>query len=83
MTFQLAMTQALQGINWKFALIYVDDILIFNQNFEEHLVHLDLIFHRLREANLKSKPSKYKFATKKVIYLGHVLSKDGVHVDNF
>ena len=82
MTFQLAMTQALRGMNWKFALIYVDDILIFSQNFEEHLIHLDQIFQRLREANLKLKPSKCKFATKKVIYLGHVLSKDGVQVDS-
>ena len=80
--FQLAMTKALQGMNWKFALIYVDDILIFSNNFEEHLGHLSQIFDRLREANLKLKPSKCKFATKKVVYLGHVLSKDGVQVDN-
>ena len=82
MTFQLAMTQALRGMNWKYALIYVDDILIFSQNFEEHLQHLSQIFQRLREANLKLKPSKCKFATKSVIYLGHVLSKEGVHTDS-
>ena len=59
----------------------MDDILIYSQTFEEHLAHLDQVFKRLREANLKLKPSKCHFATEKVLYLGHFLSSKGIHVN--
>ena len=60
-------------MNWKYTL--------FSKNFEEHLFHLDEVFQKLREANLRLKPSKCNFAVKEVKYLGHVISKDGISVD--
>lgn len=80
-TFQMLMTQVLQGLNWKFVLVYVDDILLLSDTFENHLQHLQLVFDRLRSANLKLKPSKCKFALQKVNYLGHIISKDGIEVN--
>ena len=80
-TFQLAMSEVLRGINWKSALVYMDDILIFSQTFEEHLQHLAAVFQKLREANLRLKPTKCNFAAKEVKFLGHVLSKNGIAVD--
>lgn len=71
----------LQGLNWKFVLVYVDDILLFSDTFENHLHHLQLLFDRLRSANLKLKPSKCKFALQKVNYLGHIISKDEIEVN--
>ena len=47
------MAQVLQGINFKYALVYVDDILVHSATFDEHLVHLQNVFDRLNEANLK------------------------------
>ena len=80
-SFQMIMTQVLRGLNWKFVLVYVDDILVFSKSFEEHLWHLEQVFNRLRDANLTLKPSKCVFAAKEVKYLGHIISKHGVHVD--
>ncbi|VDI55350.1 Hypothetical predicted protein, partial [Mytilus galloprovincialis] len=42
-TFQMLMTKVLQELNWKVALIYIDDILVFSKNFDEHLEHLNLV----------------------------------------
>lgn len=81
MSFQLVMTEVLRGINWKYALVYEDDIIIFSSNFTQHLELLDNVFTRLRKSNLKLKPSKCCFAAKSVKYLGHVVSKDGIQVD--
>ena len=80
-TFSLVLSKALHGINWKFAMTYVDDILVFSSNFEQHLRHLDIVFERLRSAKLRIKPSKCSFAADKVKYLGHVITKTGVTVE--
>ena len=79
--FMRVMTEVLRDLNWKTALVYMDDILIFSRTFEDHLTHLQEVFGKLREANLKLNPRKCKFAAKEVKYLGHVLSKDGIAVD--
>jgi transposase InsO family protein len=80
-TFQLVMSDVLRGIQWKYALCYIDDILVFSKTFDQHLSHLSSVFARLREANLKLNPSKCNFAAEKVHYLGHILSKDGIEID--
>lgn len=80
-TFQMLTAQVLQGLKWKFVLVYVDDILLFCDTFENHLQHLQLVFDRLRSANLKLKPPKCKFALQKVNYLGHIISKDRIEVN--
>lgn len=74
-TFSRVIVQVLQGLNWKNVLAYIDDIMIFSTNFEDHIKHLNQIFDRLKKANLKLKPSKCKFGVKEVAYLGHILSK--------
>ena len=61
--------------------VYIDDIIIFSQNFEVHLQRLRNVFQRLRTACLKLKPSKCMFAQKQVQYLGHVVSAEGIHTD--
>lgn len=80
-TFSRVIGQVLQGLNWKNVLAYVDDILIFSKNFDDHLKHLNQVFDRLRKANFTLKPSKCHFGVKQVKYLGHVLTKEGVKVD--
>ena len=80
-SFQQIMTQVLRGLNWKFVLVYVDDILVFSRSFEEHLGHLEQVFNRLRDANLTLKPSKCEFAVIEVKYLGHIISKEGIKAD--
>ena len=81
MSFQMLMSKILKGLHWKFVLCYINDILCFSSDFETHLVHLDQVFQRLREANLTLKPSKCHFGVNKVTFLGHILSENGVEVD--
>src|SRR5207237_6147156 len=51
------------------------------KTFEEHQQRLELVFQRLRSANLTLKPSKCTFGESKIPYLGHVISRDGISVD--
>ena len=80
-TFQRLMECVLRGLNWQIALIYLDDVLVYSQNFEDHLHHLRLVFDRFREAGLKLKPSKCHFGQKEVNYLGHVITTEGIQPD--
>ena len=68
-------------LNLKECLIFLDDMLVFFQNFEEHLQRLEAVFSRLKEHGLKLKPSKCEFFKTKVKYLGHVDSQNGVETD--
>ena len=64
---------------FDFAFGYLDDILIYSPDVETHLKHLELIFQRLREVDLKLKMEKCSFLKKKTIqYLGHIVSGDGI-----
>jgi hypothetical protein len=65
----------------KFVVIFIDDILIYSKNEEEHVEHLRIILSRLREHKLYAKFSKCEFWLKKVPFLGHVLSGEGISVD--
>ena len=77
-TFQRVMTHVLRGLEWDICLVYIDDLIIFSRTFDEHLLHLEQVFKRLREANLRLKPSKCHFVKPKVEYLGHVVSAEGL-----
>lgn len=62
-------------------LIYLDDIIVFSRDFASHLLKLDLVFSRLKEYELKLKPSKCHILQQEVQYLGHQVSAAGVSVD--
>ena len=80
-TFQRLMDAVLAGLQWSSCLVYLDDLVIPGKTFLEHLAHLRNVFQRLREAGLKLKPSKCNFCLKKVEFLGHVVSAEGVRTD--
>ena len=64
--------------NCNFAMGYLDDIIIFSRNEEEHLQQIEEIFKRLREAGLKLKLQKCSFFKKHIQYLGHLISDEGI-----
>ncbi len=79
--FSMVMGEVLRGLTFKYALVYVDDILVYSPNFAEHLSHLQDVFDRLRKAGLKLKPEKCQFAASRVPYLGHYITRSGVEMD--
>ena len=77
-TFQRTMEMALQGLQWVTCLIYIDDIIVFGKDFDEHLLRVEEVFERLRSAGLKLKPTKCDLLQREVVFLGHVVSGKGV-----
>jgi hypothetical protein len=72
------MARVLAGLTWDVALVYLDGIICFSANFEEHLLALKKIFSRLQEANLSLKPTKCEFGKGKLRFLGHIVSDKGI-----
>ncbi|KAJ0755697.1 putative nucleotidyltransferase, Ribonuclease H [Helianthus annuus] len=65
----------------KFVIVFIDDILIYSKSQEEHEQHLRVILELLRKEQLYAKFSKCDFWLREVHFLGHVVNKDGIHVD--
>ena len=74
--FQRLVHEVLKGITFAFG--YLDDILIFSPDNKTHLEHLEIVFQRLKEADLKLKASKCNFFKKHIQYLGHLVSGEGI-----
>ena len=65
----------------KFVIVFIDDILVYSRTREEHEKHLKVVLEILRERQLYAKFSKCEFWLDKVIFLGHVISAEGIYVD--
>ena len=79
--FQRFMNKLLAPFLGKFCCVYLDDIVIFSKNAEEHEDHLRKVFTKLQEHNLKLKPSKCHLELPEIKLLGYVISKDGKKSD--
>jgi hypothetical protein len=80
-TFMCLMNNVLSKFLDKFVLVFIDDILIYSKNREEHEEHLRLVLQVLGEHHLYAKFSKCNFFHKHIHYLGHVISEEVVAVD--
>ena len=65
----------------KFVAVFIDDILIYSKDKEEHANHLRTLLQSLREHQLYAKLQKCEFCLTEVTFLGHVASKEGIKVD--
>ena len=79
--FMSMMTNVLHEYIDNFVMVYLDDILIFSRTIEEHSQHLKLVLNKLREEQLYAKLSKCEFAKKSIEYLGHIVSPDGLSLE--
>jgi hypothetical protein len=79
-TFQRVMDMVLRK-HKEFCGVYIDDIIIFSNSFEEHIKHLEQVFTSLNEAQLTIKLKKCKFGKNEVKFLGHLVSHQSVKPD--
>ena len=79
--FKRLMETCLRDLNLHWCIIYLDDIVIFSKDLANHLKRLDAVFCKLEEAGLKLKPSKCELFQQQLVYLGHVISAQGVSTD--
>ncbi|KAF5468849.1 hypothetical protein F2P56_012962 [Juglans regia] len=80
-TFQGLMNHVFKPFLQKFVLVFFDDILVYSQDFAEHLEHLQSILPVLHQHTLFAKKSKCRFGVTEVDYLGHIISENGVKAD--
>jgi hypothetical protein len=78
-TFMATMNSVLGDFIHNFCVVYMDDILIFSNTAEEHLVHLDKIFTRLQEHNFTLNPAKCLLGQQTVEFVGWEISNLGIH----
>ena len=77
-TFQRLMQNCLGELNLTYALIYLDNVIVFSWTEEEHLHRLRVVFAHFLEHGLKLKPSKCHFLQDKITFLGHEISAEGM-----
>jgi hypothetical protein len=60
----------------KFVVVFIDDILVYSKNEDEHTMHLHIVLQRLRDHHLYAKFSKCDFWLREIKFLGHTISQD-------
>ncbi len=80
-TFQRTMQLVLGELFYTIAPVYIDDIIVHSETFEDHIRDLEEVFEKIRIANLKFGPEKCKFCFQEIKFLGHIIGKDGIKTD--
>jgi hypothetical protein len=80
-TIHRAMDIAFMGEKDKFMVIYLDGITIFSKSDDEHLQHLEKIFHKCRRHGISLNPRKSHISMSKGKLLGHIISAGGINID--
>ena len=65
----------------QFVVVFIDDILVYSRDEQEHEQHLKIVLQTLREKKLYAKLSKCDFWLKEISFLGHIVSVEGIRVD--
>ena len=77
-TFQRLMDTLLSGLLYNSCLVYIDDIIVYSDNFADHLTRLEQIFKRFEESGLKLNAKKCFFVQEEVTFLGHCVNAKGI-----
>ena len=80
-TFQSVMNEIFKPYLRKFVLVFFDDILVYSRGEKEHQEHLKIVLQILKDHSFYANEKKCAFAQKKISYLGHVITKEGVSAD--
>ena len=80
-TFERLMSQVMRGLHWKRCLVYIDNILVFGNDFESALHNLELVLDRVAEYGLQPKSTKCNLFRTSVPFLGHIVGRAGLECD--
>ena len=80
-SFQRLMNELFREHLWKWALVFLDDVLVYSQSDDRHFAHLLATFQLLRAANLKLKPKKCRLVQREVTYLRHIIGSEGIQAN--
>ena len=78
-TFQKMMQLVLSGLQCQICMVYLRDVIVYSKSFEKHLQNLSSVMDRFRAEGLRLKPKKCHLCKPEVLYLGHVVRKDGIN----
>ncbi len=81
-SFQRLLNHILKPHDNPFVLVYLDDVLIFSNNLEEHVEHIDKVLTLLNDNSIRLRLSKCLFAKNELEYLGHIVSGEGLKPTN-
>ena len=79
--FSRLMTIATSGLNYENCFVCLVDLIAFGRNLEDHNKNLMHVLSRFRQVNLKLNPTKCEFLKKEILYLGHIISAEGILPD--
>ena len=77
-TIERLMSQVMRGLHWMHCLVYIDDILVFGNDFEFALHNLELVLDRVAEYGLQLKSTKCNLFRTSVPFLGHIVGRAGL-----
>lgn len=80
-SFQRLMEHVLRELKGKCCMVYIDDVVVFSKNKQDHLQHLQQVFQCFHKAGLTLNLKKCNFIQKSLTFLGHVVSSDGIKTD--
>jgi hypothetical protein len=80
-TFTTTMSLVFKELGGEFLKVFVDDLNVHSEVWEDHLRHLEAVLVKLREVNLNLNPGKCCFAARSIAFLGHVVSHEGTQPD--
>ena len=79
--YQRLLENVLADIYLKMCCVFIDDVIIFRKTYGEQLHNLQLVFNRIKVANLKLSPKNCEFLKRKVKFVGHIVSEEGIEID--
>ena len=80
-TVQRLMEIVIAGQQWEICLVYLDDVIVVGRTFEHMIENLSKVLNRIVCSGLKLKPKKCVLFSRKVLYLGHVITEKGISTD--
>ena len=81
LAFMDLMNRVLRPYIDQFVVVFIDDILVYSKDREDHDTYIRVVLETLRKEQLYAKLSKCEFWLREVSFLGHIISKEGIRVD--